>query len=175
MAATQQHTHGGASSGEFITPSAGREDLTELLSFMEAQEARHATSVAPAYFLSGAEDGDRLELGTEVHQLLKRVLENLSQGRSVRIMAHDQEITTQQAADLLGLSRPTVVKLIDQGELEADVPGRARRKLKLSDVLDYRAELHARRSDFVGETSAAYNEVDDTEEAQLLLHARQKT
>ena len=48
-------------------------------------------------------------------------------------------LTTQQAAELLGVSRPTVVKLIDDGKLPAETPGKRRRMVKLDDVLKYRA------------------------------------
>ena len=50
-------------------------------------------------------------------------------------MTHDQEISTQQAAEILGLSRPTVVRLIDEGKLDAHVPGTVRRKLRLAQEL----------------------------------------
>lgn len=65
----------------------------------------------------------------------KQVVQALSHGQSISILTRDQEISTQQAAEILGLSRPTVVKLIDSGELTAHVPGAVRRKLRLADVL----------------------------------------
>ena len=53
--------------------------------------------------------------------------------------AQSKLLTTQQAADLLGVSRPTVVKLIEEGALPAETPGKRRRMVKLDDLLEYRA------------------------------------
>ena len=98
-------------------------------------------------------------------------MQALSNGQSISILARDQEITTQQAADILGFSRPTVVRLIDEGELSAHVPGTVRRKLLLVDGLAYREELLARRNEFITESSTAYDQ-DQTDMAALLADAR---
>ncbi|TLP73086.1 excisionase family DNA-binding protein [Nesterenkonia sphaerica] len=157
----------------FASPAQGeRENAAQVLSFLQAHEARHGTPVSPGYFLSGADEHDRIELTEHMHQMLKGIAEALSKGRSVSVLARDHEITTQQAAQILGLSRPTVVRLIDEGELEASVPGKNRRKLKLADVLSYREQLHARRSTFVEDSSAAYADIDENQIPDLLAQAR---
>jgi excisionase family DNA binding protein len=96
----------------------------------------------------------------------------LSHGQSISILTRDQEISTQQAAEILGLSRPTVVRLIEDGELHAHVPGAVRRKLRLADVLAYRQELHARRNRFITESSAEFEDFSDDEVAEALAEAR---
>lgn len=53
-------------------------------------------------------------------------------------------LTTQQAADLLGVSRPTLIRLLEAGEISYTTPGRHRR-LRLSDVLDYRDRVRHER------------------------------
>ena len=57
-----------------------------------------------------------------------------------------EEISTQQAADLLGVSRPYLVKLVESGKLPHRKVG-PRRRLHLEDVLAYRTQLEAVRRD----------------------------
>jgi excisionase family DNA binding protein len=148
------------------------DELAQVLSFIEAHEARHGTVPVPSFYLSGAEEHDRVELTEQIHTILKQVVAALSKGQSISILTRDREITTQQAAELLGLSRPTVVRLIDAGELPAHIPGAERRKLRLADVLAYREELRRRRNRFITESSAAYHDADPDEVATLLAEAR---
>ena len=68
--------------------------------------------------------------------LLAEVLERLRRGQRVRVVADDQEVTTQEAAELLNVSRPYVVGLIERGELSCRKVG-SRRRLRLADVLMY--------------------------------------
>jgi len=150
------------------------DELAKVLSFLEAHEARHGTSPEPVFFLSGADEHDSVELTEQLHAILKRVVQALSHGQSISILTRDQEISTQQAAEILGLSRPTVVKLIDGGELTAHVPGAVRRKLRLADVLAYREELRARRNQFLTESSAEYDAAGADEVAELLAEARRR-
>jgi excisionase family DNA binding protein len=148
------------------------DELAQVLSFIEAHEARRGTAPAPSFYLSGVEEYDRVELTEQVHAILKQVVTALSKGQSISILTREQEITTQQAAELLGLSRPTVVRLIDAGELHAHVPGTERRKLRLADVLAYREELRRRRNRFITESSATYDDAEQDEVAAVLAEAR---
>jgi excisionase family DNA binding protein len=148
------------------------DELAQVLGFIEAHEARHGSVPAPSFYLSGAEEHDRVVLTEQVHAILKQVVAALSKGQSISILTRDRDITTQQAAELLGLSRPTVVRLIDTGELPAYVPGTERRKLRLADVLAYREELRRRRNRFITESSSAYDDTDPDEISSLLAEAR---
>lgn len=162
-----------ATAAEVVSPTpTDADELAEVLSFIEAHEARHGASPEAVFFLSGSGEHDRVELTEQLHAILKRVVQALSHGQSISILTRDQEISTQQAAEILGLSRPTVVKLIDEGQLSAYVPGAVRRKLRLADVLAYREELRARRNRFLTESSAEYDDVNAEEVAELLAEAR---
>ena len=162
-------------SAEIVDPvPADANRLADVVSFIEAHEARRGASPEPAVFLSGASEHDRVELPEQLYDVLKRAAHALSHGQSISILTRDQEISTQQAAEILGLSRPTVVRLIDDGELDAHVPGTIRRKLRLADVLAYREELHARRNRFIAESSEEFADADADEVAQLLAEAKRK-
>src|SRR5680860_1029940 len=158
---------------EVVSPAPiDAEGLAKVLSFIEAHEERHGTSPEPTFFLSGAGEHDRVELTEQLHAIVKQVVQALSDGQSISILTRDQEISTQQAAEILGLSRPTVVKLIDEGELSAHVPGAVRRKLRLAEVLAYREELRARRNRFITESAAEYDDAETDDIAALLAEAR---
>ena len=82
-------------------------------------------------------DGTRIRLPDEVAQALQGIVEALAEGKAVTVAPQHTTLTTQQAADLLGISRPTLVKLLEEGEIPHTRPGRHRR-VRLSDVLAYR-------------------------------------
>lgn len=86
----------------------------------------------------------RLELPVEAHRVLKEVLEAMVNGLAITVVPQHTMLTTQEAADLLGISRPTLVKLLQQGELPFEQRGRHRRVL-LSDVLEYQERAHTDR------------------------------
>jgi len=82
-------------------------------------------------------DQQPIDVPASVVEVLVDVLDHLQRGEHVRVIADDEEITTQQAADLLNVSRPYLVGLVDRGEIPSRKVG-ARRRLKLADVLLYR-------------------------------------
>lgn len=160
---------------ELISPTpTDTDELAKVLSFINAHETPQGSSPASVFFLSGSGVHDRVELTEQLHAILKQVVQALSHGQSISILTRDQEISTQQTAEILGLSRPTVVRLIDEGELMAHVPGAVRRKLRLADVLAYREELRTRRNEFITETSSDYDEAAADQAAGLLEQARRQ-
>jgi excisionase family DNA binding protein len=81
-------------------------------------------------------DGEQAPLPEEVYRILVQVVEALREGKVITIVPRTQRLTTQEAADFLGISRPTLVKLLEQGKIPYDQPGRHRRIL-FSDLLAY--------------------------------------
>ncbi|MFK7602342.1 helix-turn-helix domain-containing protein [Deinococcus sp. SM5_A1] len=79
-------------------------------------------------------------------ELLEDLLGQLAAGRAVQVTALDTETGTQQAAELLGVSRPYLVKLVEAGELPHRKVG-PRRRLHLADVLAYRERLDRTRGE----------------------------
>jgi hypothetical protein len=77
--------------------------------------------------------------------LLETVLGHLLQGERVAILAEDQELSPNDAADILGISRPLVVHRMDVGDLPFRYVGKHRRT-KLKDVLALKARTDAQRS-----------------------------
>jgi excisionase family DNA binding protein len=92
-----------------------------------------------------AADGTHIELPDELYEVLKDVVAALSQGLAITVAPQHTVLTTSQAADLLGVSRPTLVRLLEAGEIPFDKPGRHRR-LRLGDVLAYQERARRARA-----------------------------
>ena len=105
-------------------------------------------------------------------QALVKVVESMRAGKAITVAPLDQRLTTQEAADFLGISRPTLVKLLEQGEIPYERPAAGRhRRVRLSDVLDYQILKRQERRTTLDQMTAheaeagLYHEVPDYSEA----------
>ncbi|WP_339097942.1 excisionase family DNA-binding protein [Deinococcus sp. VB142] len=113
-----------------------------------AREARQLLAAAQVTLQAG---GQTVELSPALSQVLSEVLEQLSTGQSVAILPTDQELTTQEAADLLGVSRPFFIeKVLEAGELPYRRVGKHRR-IRLDKLLDYQQRDLAEREAIVAQ------------------------
>jgi excisionase family DNA binding protein len=80
--------------------------------------------------------GGRVELPETVYAVLRKVVELMAQGQTVSIVSESQAVTTQRAANILGMSRPFFIKLLETGVMAYHRVGNQRRVL-LSDVLRF--------------------------------------
>lgn len=74
--------------------------------------------------------------GEDLDEVIGRMQAALADGRAVTVSFHDATLSTQEAAELLGISRPTLVRLLERGEIPYEQPGHHRR-LRREDVLDF--------------------------------------
>ncbi|WP_431879303.1 helix-turn-helix domain-containing protein [Micromonospora marina] len=79
-----------------------------------------------------------------LHDILVKALEALANGYAVTIAPQHTTLTTQQAADMLGVSRPTLTKLLDEGRIPHERPN-SHRRIKLADLLHYQQERRQER------------------------------
>ncbi|WP_207506378.1 helix-turn-helix domain-containing protein [Klenkia taihuensis] len=86
-------------------------------------------------------DGRAVDLPAEVAEVLVTALDAFAHGAAVTLTPHERTLTTQEAADLLGVSRPTVVRLLEHGAIPYDQPG-SHRRIKLADVLEHQRRCH---------------------------------
>lgn len=88
--------------------------------------------------------GFEIELPQSVFQALCQVIYHMLRGNAVSIIPMNKEITTQDAADFLNVSRPYLVKLLEAGEIPFVKVG-THRRIKFSDVLVYKKRRDAIR------------------------------
>jgi len=98
------------------------------------------------------------ELTPLIEELIMRMLDAMAKGQALSVVPTETEITTQQAADLLNVSRPYVVGLIDKGELPARLVGNQRR-LPLADVLAYKTAVRAKAYEAMREIASIDQEL----------------
>lgn len=135
-------------------------ELAHVHDFLAAHEAAGRGAVVPRYFLAGANPGDQVEIPEEVHLVLRKVVEALAHGLAVTVAPQSTTLTTQQAADLLGVTRPTVVKILDEGGMPFERVG-THRRLRLADVLAYRQQRRAAQYAALEATAVDLDDEDD--------------
>jgi excisionase family DNA binding protein len=91
---------------------------------------------------TGAEDA--LVLPRQTAIMFAQILDLLGQGRGVQIIPKEAEISTQQAADLLNVSRPYLIGLLASGEIPYRRVGRHRR-IRFEDLMDYKRQDDLKR------------------------------
>ena len=77
-------------------------------------------------------------------RLLVDILTELGDGNTVQLVPIHAELTTQEGADLLNVSRPTFIKLLDEGQIPFSYAGN-RRKVRYADLRAYQERLKAAR------------------------------
>ena len=90
------------------------------------------------------ETKERIKIPLKALQLLAEILKETSQGKPVSIVPIATEITTQAAAELIGCSRPHLVKLLETGEISYTKIGKHRR-IKYQDIIDYKRKMRAKQ------------------------------
>jgi excisionase family DNA binding protein len=103
-------------------------------------------------------DGERIELPDSAFEALKLVIETLARGRSITLVPHGKELTSQEAADMLNVSRPHLIKLLDRGELPFHRVG-THRRIKIEHVLAYRERRDAERDAALSELTRLSEEL----------------
>lgn len=101
-------------------------------------------SAYPVQLLNEEESDDPLEIPAPAVRLLVEILDEMAKGHAVALVPVQEEISTQQAADILGVSRPYFVQLLENGEISFRKVG-TRRRIRLQDVMSYKRNLYNKR------------------------------
>ena len=101
----------------------------------------------------GARGPVELVLTPSISKLLLEVLRHISSGDSVTLVPVTKMLTTQQAADVLNMSRPYLISLLEKGDIEFELVGRHRR-IKAETLFAYKRARNERRSKALSELAA---------------------
>jgi excisionase family DNA binding protein len=112
---------------------------------------KRTKKVAPT--MSLRPDGERIAVPRVAFDLLVRILGELANGNAVTIVPVNAELTTQQAADLLNVSRPYLIGLLSDGKLPFRMVG-SRRRIKFADLVAYKKKDDAEAKRVMDELSA---------------------
>ncbi|WP_412024676.1 helix-turn-helix domain-containing protein [Burkholderia cepacia] len=100
----------------------------------------------------------QVELPTSALRLLVDILAELADGNAVKVVPVHAELTTQEAADLLNVSRPHLIKLLESHALPYHKTGKHRR-VRFSDLMRYKAERDQASADAMDELSRQAQEL----------------
>lgn len=131
----------------------------------EIDSAAHAaTAIAVATELDGGlkisgENGDPVKIAPAVGQLIIELLGHVSNGNMVTLVPVGTMLTTQQAADMLNVSRPHLTKLLKTGQISFEEVGKHRR-VPLHALMEYREEKSRRQEEAMIELARLGQEFD---------------
>ncbi|QLE56663.1 helix-turn-helix domain-containing protein [Nostoc sp. TCL26-01] len=143
----------------------GQNKLSHLITVQE-QEAASMQEVVRILQREGSQlklvdaNGEAVTIPDSIDQALRQIVQAIASGKSVSIIPQDQELTTQQAADILNVSRPYLIKLLEQGEIPFITVG-THRRVHIDEVMKYKQQRDTLRRKLLQEL------IEMTEEAGL--------
>ena len=125
----------------------------EAVDILERFLGHHPGTAAASVSLVADDNSATLEIPGHALGLLVEILTEIANGNGVTVAPVFAELTTQQAADLLNVSRPYLVKLLDQRRIPHRRVGN-RRRILLADIIDYKNRDEAERRAIADELTA---------------------
>jgi excisionase family DNA binding protein len=110
--------------------------VVDLLAHLDTTGARKTRLVGP--------EGESIVLPAAAFEGLKAIVTGLAQGMAMTLVPSGHELTTQQAAEILRISRPSLIRLLEDGTIPFHKVG-THRRIDVEDILRYRAARNEQR------------------------------
>lgn len=119
----------------------------EVVASPDTQEAARRVAALEGTLIAVDAGGTRVELSEGLTGLLRRASEEIVAGHNVTMLRSDEVLTPNEAAEVLGVSRQYLTRLLDDGVIPSDtLPASLHRRLLLADVLAFQVERDRRRT-----------------------------
>ncbi len=122
----------------------------------------HVSSTADERYLCVIDDNgeqEKVTIPSSAFRLLLDILSQMSLGNAVNVTPVQAVLTTQEAADMLNVSRPFLVKLLENGKIPFHKTG-AHRRIYYKDIIDYKSHIDSQRTQSLDELAAQAQELD---------------
>ncbi|MFO0883521.1 MAG: helix-turn-helix domain-containing protein [Pirellulales bacterium] len=143
---------------ETVAPSESDTVLARESSRLLASHKLEAQRGIRLQLLDDGEPKETLTVPASALRLFFHLLTEMSQGNAVTLIPTHAELTTQQAADLLNVSRPYVVKLLDEGKMPFRTVGKFRR-IRFDDLMAFKRKDDEMRTKFAEEMTGLSQEL----------------
>ncbi len=124
-----------------VASASDQELLDEIEALLLRATERHRIAQRPRLV---GRDGQAIELPESILRLLRQIVPQLKQGHAVSLVPLHKELSTQQAADLLNVSRPFLIGLLERGDIPHAKVGKHRR-IKFDHLIAYKRQRDAGR------------------------------
>ena len=121
-------------------------DQTQVLELYQRIQRSRAKLVGP--------DGKTQSLPVSLHEFLVRLIADLGEGQSVAILKNDAQLTTVEAARMLGVSRQFLIKVLERDEVPHHMVG-THRRVYVRDLLAYKAKRDSKRRQILDDLTRA--------------------
>jgi excisionase family DNA binding protein len=105
-------------------------------------------------------NGEVVELPDSIFRILHQIVNYVTAGKGVSLIPVNKELTTQEAADLLNVSRPFLIKLLEQGKIGFSLVG-THRRIRFDELMAYKKKRDDKRSQLLDDMARISQEAGD--------------
>ena len=103
-------------------------------------------------------DGEEIPLPDSVYQALRQVVHMMAAGRVISLVPHDHYLSSQEAAEILNVSRPFLYTLLNEGQIPYTMIG-THRRIQIEDLMEYKRKRDQTRRQALSELVAVSQEL----------------